>query len=167
MPKSLSSPGIMTLDLCHGWTMTKMCWSRHIANETLATDPEDDIFAALQAFIPLATSDDIQDWVDTYSSETWSSEEEKFRTITGDAVVRCPVSTTHRVIPLQKLDRAYQTIVADAEKYIGAWTYKWITPVPGSPFAEHATENWYQFLGVKTGYGTLLIDIKTPVDGVS
>jgi hypothetical protein len=46
-----------------------------------------------------------------------------------------------------------QTIFADAEKSVGAWTYKWITPVPGSPFVEHATETWYQFHGMKIGYG--------------
>ncbi|KAF9647804.1 alpha/beta-hydrolase [Thelephora ganbajun] len=104
-----------------------------IANETLATNSAGDIFAALHSYIPLATDSDIQDWINTYSSEVWSSQEERFRTITGDASVRC------------------STIVADAEKSVGAWTYKWVTPVPGSPFAEHATENWYQFLGWNLG----------------
>ena len=49
-----------------------------------------------------------------------------------------------------------QTIVADAEKSLGAWTYKWITPVPGTPFAEHGAEKWYQFRGVTIGYDTPL-----------
>ncbi|KAF9647809.1 alpha/beta-hydrolase [Thelephora ganbajun] len=104
-----------------------------IANETLATNSAGDIFAALHSYIPLATDNDIQNWINAYSSEVWSSQEERFRTITGDASVRC------------------STIVADAEKSVGAWTYKWVTPVPGSPFAEHATENWYQFLGWNLG----------------
>ena len=55
-----------------------------------------------------------------------------------------------------------QTIVADAEESFGAWTYRWITPVPGSPLAEHATENWYQFLGVETGCDNFTGTLETP-----
>jgi len=118
-----------------------------IANETLATNAAEDIYAALHSFIPLVTDNDIQDWINTYSSEVWSSQEEKFRTITGDASVRC------------------STILADAEKSVGAWTYKWITPIPGSPYAEHATENWYQFLGVVIGQnGTATYQTQTPAE---
>jgi len=68
---------------------------RHIANETLATsEPAGDIYAALHGYIPLATDDDIQDWINTYASEIWSSQEEMVRIITGDASVRCSVSVT-------------------------------------------------------------------------
>lgn len=69
--------------------------SRHIANETLAiSEPAGNISAALHGYIPLATDDDVQDWINTYASEVWSSQEEMVRTITGDASVRCPVSAT-------------------------------------------------------------------------
>ena len=63
------------------------------------TDPADNIFTALNGFAPLATDEDIQDWVNTYSSEVWSSQDEKFRTITGDATVRCSVSPIFSMAP--------------------------------------------------------------------
>lgn len=44
-----------------------------------------------------------------------------------------------------------QSIVADAEQSAKAWTYRWVTPIPGSTLAFHGTDNWYQFLGVQTG----------------
>jgi len=101
----------------------------------------------LHDLIPQATDTNIQGWIDTYASEVWTSEDERFRTITGDPSVRC------------------STIVADAEESVGAWTYKWITPIPGSPVAEHATDNWYQFLGVKTGEnGTAVHETQTAAE---
>ena len=90
--KSLSSSGITSLP-CSDGNMTEMRLSRHIANETLATNAAGDIYAALHGYFPLATNNDIRDWINTYTSEVWSSEDEKFRTITGDASVRCSVST--------------------------------------------------------------------------
>ena len=62
-------------------------------------DPADDIFTALNGFAPLATDKDVQDWINTYSSEVWSSQDEKFRTITGDATVRCSVSPIFSMAP--------------------------------------------------------------------
>jgi hypothetical protein len=74
--------------------------SRQIANETLATNgPAGDIYAALHDYIPLATDGDIQDWINTYASEDWSSQDEMVRTITGDASVRCSVSAVVYSVP--------------------------------------------------------------------
>lgn len=81
--------------------------SRQIANETLATNAAEDIYAALHSFIPLATDNDIQDWINTYSSEAWSSQEEKFRTITGDPSVRCSVSAMSCLAILLELNQTY------------------------------------------------------------
>ena len=62
-------------------------------------DPADDIFTALNGFAPLATDKDVQDWINTYSSEVWFSQDEKFGTITGDATVRCSVSPIFSMAP--------------------------------------------------------------------
>ena len=73
--------------------MTEMRLSRQSADETLAiSGPAGDIYAALHDYIPSATDSDIQDWINTYASEVWSSQDEMVRTITGDASVRCSVS---------------------------------------------------------------------------
>lgn len=148
-----------------------MLSSRHIANETLAIGgPPGDIHAALHEFVPLATDNDIRDWMNTYDSEVWSSQEEKVRTITGDISLRCSVSTTACSAPLPMLNQAAQTIIADpekpteiwtyesaesiitdVEKSVGAWTYNWIAPTRDSPLAEHGAENWFQFGGMNIG----------------
>ena len=91
--KSLSSSGIVFFP-CSDSNVTETRLLRHIANETLATNAAGDIYAALHGYFPLVTDSNIRDWINTYASEVRSSEDEKFRTITGGASVRCSVSTT-------------------------------------------------------------------------
>ena len=89
-------------------TMTEMRSPRHIANETLATNgPAGDVYAALHEFIPLATNNSIQDWINTYASEVWSSQDEKVRSITGDPSARCSVSTTAYPFSLLRFNQIY------------------------------------------------------------
>ncbi|TDL19532.1 alpha/beta-hydrolase [Rickenella mellea] len=97
-----------------------------------------DIPSALKSLYPQLTTQDLTEFNKTYVESDFSSDQQRVRTATGEAMFRC----------------GRETLGGAGRKFTKAWTYRYNQPNPTNSQpgdTEHAAENWMMFLGSNTG----------------